>query len=334
MHAPGGRTCCEIYFRVCNNRVCNNPLFEEGYQPEIVANFPDERSCSNFKLAIVASRDSLNVTTTTTEAAAAISKSMDYRSHDFEWSASDNPSEITYLPKIMYCLCICLFHGSPCIAYAIYNSWKFRSSQRVKITDTQIDFEHISPRSCCCLHPESKRTYHINLNDVRMIHKFSEHLIIYYFVGAGKSKQSAIGLGGFVDSSNTPRLIKDAIVQRRPKQPQTTRYTIPHITNTHKSQTITLNPDTVSLSVDYNGRFVYVSFIDGLGSIDMQQGVTGDLFAGSHLLRFWSPPVGRPRGGSKDGPEMFVMFPDDRSCLAFKHAVESSRNSFQCNGGI
>jgi hypothetical protein len=321
VHAPHGFTSCEICF-------WDDPLFEHVYQPEMIVYFLDERSCSNFKLAVVASRDSLNeTTTTTTTAAAAISQSMDYRSHDFEWSASDSPSEITCLPTMvgMFCLCICFVHLSPCIAYAIYNHWKKVSSQRVKITDTQIDFEHTSPRCCCCLNPESKRTYHINLKDVRMIHNISDGLEINFFVGAGKSEQSSIMLDGFVSSSNTPGLIKDTIVQRRPKQPQTIRYTIPHITNTYKSQTITLNPDTVSVLVDYNDRFDYVSFIDGLGSIDMQQ---GDLLADSRLLRFWSPPVGRPRRESKDYPEMLVRFPDDRSCLAFKHAIESSRNSF------
>jgi hypothetical protein len=154
-----------------------------------------------------------------------------------------------------------------------------------------------------------------------MIHNTSKRLRIYYFVGAGKSKQSAIGLGEFVDSSHIPGLIKDAIVQRRPKQPQTIPYTIPHITNTHKSHTITLNPH--HNTVDYEDKEKdTVSFIDRLGSIDMQQG------GSDSYLEFWSPPVGRPRRGSGDHPEMSVSFPDDRSCLAFKHAIESSRNSF------
>ena len=72
--------------------------YKDVYQPEIVVNFPDERSCIYFKLAVVASRDSLNIKTAATAATAAISQSMDYRSHDFEWSASDDPFEITCLP--------------------------------------------------------------------------------------------------------------------------------------------------------------------------------------------------------------------------------------------
>ena len=253
-------------------------------------------------------------------------------SHDFEWSASDNPSEITCLPTVpamvgMFCISFCsgpvFFLVSPCIVHFLYNHWKKVSSQRVKITDTQIDFEHASPRCCCCLNPESKTTYHINLKDVRMIHNISDGLEIKFFVGAGKSEQTSIRLDGFVSSSNTPGLIKDAIVQRRPKQPQTTRYTIPHITNTYKSHTITLNPH--HNTVDYKGKGKdRVAFIDGLGSIDMHQ---GGRYADSRL-EFWSPPVGRPRRGSGDSPEMFVRFFDDRSCLAFKHAIESSRNSF------
>ena len=185
------------------------------------------------------------------------------------------------------------------------------TSQRVKITGTQIDFEHASPRCCCCSNPESKRTYHINLKDIRMIHNTSKQLKIYFFT------ESFIEIRGLVDSSNTPGLIKDAIVQRRPKQPQTTRYTIPHITNTYKSQTITLNPH--HNTVDYKGKGKdTVSFIDSLGSI----------YSAGSRLEFWSPPEGRPRRDSGDGPEMLVSFPDNRSCLAFKHAIESSRNSF------
>ncbi len=181
VHSPGGY--------ISNNQ---DSLFKND-QPEIVVNFPDERSCSNFKLAVVASRDSLNETTT---AVAAISQSMDYRSHDFEWSASDDPSEINCLPtcsETMVLMCFCIFF-SPCISYAIYNSWKEVTSQRVKITGTQIDFEHTSPRCCCCSNPESKRTYHINLKDVRMIHNTSKQLKIYFFT------ESFIEIRGLVDN--------------------------------------------------------------------------------------------------------------------------------------
>ena len=306
VHAPYGLTCCEIWG--------NDPLFEEVnvYQPVIVFNFPDERSCSDFK------------------AAAAISQSMDNLSHDFEWSASDNPSEITCLPtcsEIYTSLFICtVFHYflimSPCIAYNIYNHWKKVPSQRVKITDTHIDFEHTSPRSCCCLNSESKRTYHINLNDVRMIHNTSRQLRIYYYVGPGKIRQSSIEIRGLVDSSNISGLIKDAIVQRRPKQTQTIPYTIPHITNTHKSHTITLNPH--HNTVDYKDKVKEtVSFIDGLGSIDMQRSCC----LADSRLQFWRNDR-LPSPDGKNRPEMFVSFPDDRSCLDFKHAIESSQNSF------
>jgi len=82
-----------------------------------------------------------------------------------------------------FILCTCLFHAffvmSPCIAAALYHHWKKVPSQRVKITDTHIDLEHTSPRCCCCLNPESKRTYHINLKDVRMIHNTLKHVLRY-----------------------------------------------------------------------------------------------------------------------------------------------------------
>jgi len=162
--------------------------------------------------------------------------------------------------------------------------------------------------------------------------KHKQQLDINYFKGAYK-KQSTIKIRGLLESSNSPGLIKYTIVQRRPKQPQTIRYTIPHITNTYKSHTITLNPH--HNTVDYKGREKdTVSFIDGLGSVDDE---------GSRLV-FWSPTVGRTRVHSpgvgdyncfldndslfkNDQPEIVVNFPDERSCSNFKLAVVASRDS-------
>ena len=193
-------------------------------------------------------------------------------------------------------------------------------SQKLKVTDTHVDFEHLS-YACYCFFSFNRptKTYHIRLKDILSISYFKhkQPFEIHFFKGAYK-KQSTIKIRGLLESSNSLGLIKYAIIEKRPKQLQTIRYAIPHITNTYKSHTITLNPN--HNTVDYNDKGKdTVSFIDGLGSIYMQR---SNCFADSRL-EFWSPPI-----CSGDSPEMTTSFPDDRSCLAFKHAIESSRNSF------
>ena len=249
-----------------------------------------------------------------------------WESHDFEWSASDNASDMNYMSVCnMFCnplwlipCCLSLIPLAPCIIYGLYERVASLKSQKLKVTDTHVDFEHLS-YACYCSFPFNRptETYHIRLKDIRSISYFKhkQQLDINYFKGARTKKQSTIKIRGLLESSNTLGLIKDAIVQRRPKQPQTIRYTIPHITNT--SHTITLNPH--HNTVDYKDREKdTVAFIDGLGSIYMQR---SNCFADSRLV-FWSPPI-----CNGDGPEMKTSFPDDRSCLAFKRAIESSRNS-------
>jgi hypothetical protein len=251
-------------------------------------------------------------------------------SHGFEWSASDNASDMNYMSvcntsynPLLWLIpcCLPLIPLAPCIIYELYERVASLKSQKLKVTDSHVDFEHLSlPRCCCCLfsNPPTE-TYHIRLKDIRSISYFKhkQQLDINYFKGARTNKQSTIKIRGLLESSNSVGLIKDAIIEKRPKQLQTIRYTIPHITNTYKSQTITLNPH--HNTVDYKGKEKEtVAFIDGLGSIYVQG---SNSFADSRL-EFWSPPI-----CSGDGPEMTTSFPDDRSCLAFKRAVESSRNS-------
>jgi len=210
-------------------------------------------------------------------------------SHDFEWSASDNASDMNYM-SACYTSCNPLLWliQTPFVPCIIYREVAQLKSQKLKVTDTHVDFEHLSlPRCCCCLsfNPPTE-TYHIRLKDIRSISysKHKQQLDINYIKGARTKKQSTIKIRGLLESSNSLGLIKYAIVQRRPKQPQTIRYTIPHITNTYKSHTITLNPH--HNTVDYKGREKdTVSFIDGLGSVDDE---------GSRLV-FWSPTVGRTR---------------------------------------
>ena len=133
---------------------------------------------------------------------------------------------------------------------------------------------------------------------------------------------------GFVKSSNTPQIIRDVIIQKRPRKVQRTPYTIPHMTSSYKTSTVTLNPatNTVDYTNSYNKMNTLVAFIDGLGSIDK----LGPYCFNKHChLSFWSPPVGRPRGGSGDPPYFIAVFPDKESCNEFKDATEASRDSFK-----
>lgn len=139
-------------------------------------------------------------------------------------------------------------------------------------------------------------------------------------------------MNGFNESSDIPKRITDTIIQRRPKKTQTTSYTIPRITSSSKYNTISLNPDT--LTIDYKKservpslyRTEITAFLDSLGSIDKSK--KNCLTTSPPELYFYSPPVGRPRGGSGDAPEMIAYFPDDTLCNEFKNAAERSRDSF------
>jgi len=217
--------------------------------------------------------------------------------------------------------CLPLIPLAPCIIYELYERVASLKSQKLKVTDTHVDFEHLS-YACYCFFPFNRptKTYHIRLKDILSISYFKhkQQLDINYFKGTRTNKQSTIMMRGLLESSNSLGLIKYSIIEKRPKQPQTIRYAIPHITNTYKSHTITLNPNHNTVDYKDKGQDT-VSFIDGLGSIYMQR---SNCFADSRL-EFWSPPI-----CSGDGPEITTSFADDRSCLAFKHAIESSRNSF------
>ena len=132
---------------------------------------------------------------------------------------------------------------------------------------------------------------------------------------------------GFVKSSNTPQIIRDVIIQKRPRKVQRTPYTIPHMTSSYKTSTVTLNPatNTVDYTNSYRRKNI-VAFIDGLGSIDKNGPY---FFIKPCQLCFWTPPVGRPRGGSRDSPYFSAVFPDEESCNEFKDAAEASRDSFK-----
>jgi len=137
------------------------------------------------------------------------------------------------------------------------------------------------------------------------------------------SDAGAVFIRGLKKSSNTPNLIKDAIIQRRPKKTQT-MYVIPQITSSFKSTTISLIPETATITYKneadwYNDT---VAFVDSLGSVEKE-------LSDRTRLEFWSPPVGRYRSGSGDDPEMIVWFRGDESLTTFKEAVEYSRDSFK-----
>ena len=154
-----------------------------------------------------------------------------------------------------------------------------------------------------------------------------QRLDLLYSEDGNKNLQSHISLAGIIESSNTPKLIKDAIIQRRPKKTQTKPYTIPNITSTHKSETISLIPENASIVYkNETAGSDIVAFVDGLGDIEKSG---GGWFNEPSRLHFWSPPVGRPRAGSRDGPTIIVSFPDKNSCVAFGTVAIASRNSFK-----
>ena len=226
------------------------------------------------------------------------SQSIHSISNDFNWSASDDPSEMNY---------------------NLDWSAKLRS-QKLKITDTHVDFEHYDT-SCCF---DFKVNHHISLDHIWLIRYYGtiQRLDLLYSKDGNENAQSCVCILGLNKSSNTPKLIKDTIIQRRRRKTQTKRYTIPNITSTSKK--INLISENALITYVYHQAdscVDMVAFVDGLGDIDKTRERPS--------LEFWSPPVGRPRSDSDDGPEMTIVFRNDESCATFKEAVEDSRDSFK-----
>jgi len=250
------------------------------------------------------------------------SQSIYSLSNNFNWSALDNSLEMNYYPDccgIEYAIC-CFFSLflpflCPLIPCRYLNEVSDRKSQKLTITDTHIDFEH-DMDSCCCLASNSKVNDHISLDHIWMIRNDASHQQLDLLYG-----ETHISIKGLNRRSYTPKLIKDAIIQRRRKKAQTKPYTIPQITSTFGCQSITLLSQNASIVCSDS-----VIFIDGLGSVKK---TGGGWFNGPSQLEFWSPPVGRQRSGSGDGPAMTMRFRDDESCTTFKKAVEDTRDSFQ-----
>ena len=101
------------------------------------------------------------------------------------------------------------------------------------------------------------------------------------------------------------------------------------MTTSYKTSTITLNPVTNTVNyVDSKSKCDTVGFIDEFGSID-KEGPYNYYDKQHYTLKFWTPPDGRPRNSSGDYPEITATFPDEASCVRFKDAVESGRDSFK-----
>jgi len=235
-------------------------------------------------------------------------------SNAFNWTAIDEPSEMNYDPDLFPCLCdfICCMNSDDQV---------MRRSQKLKITDTHVDYEH-NATSCCCLSLLSghKVKHHISLDHIWMMRYYAPNQQ-FDLLTFGKGGDKCVSIRGLIKSSNTPKLIKDTIIQRRPRKTQTKSHMIPHITSTFKSETISLIPETniIDLKNVTKGYF-QVAFVDDIGSVDKTAGST---------LEFWSPPIGRNRSDSYDSPDMTACFQDDKSCITFKKAVEDSRDSFK-----
>lgn len=249
------------------------------------------------------------------------SQSIYSLSNDFNWSALDNSLEMNYYPDCsnQYALCFLSLifpFLCPLIPYDYLDEVSVRKSQKLTITDTHIDFEHDMDSCCCFFASNSKVNDHISLDHIWMIRNDASHQKLDLLYG-----ETHISIRGLNSRSYTPKLIKDAIVQRRRRKAQTKPYTIPQITSTFGFQSITLLSQNASIICSDS-----VIFIDGLGSVKK---TGGGWFNGPSQLEFWSPPVGRERSGSGDGPEMTMRFRDEESCTTFKKAVEDTRDSFQ-----
>jgi hypothetical protein len=252
---------------------------------------------------------------------------------DFEWSAVNNLSEMNHSPDFWEIACCTIPFFLPSTIYNYCQRIQIAQSQKVKINDKHLYYEHINPAYCCCcfLNPI---TYQIRLEDIRFISfsVLSKNIIISYFTEINPSiLPTTLKIKNFGSRSRTPELIMNIIEKNRPKKLQTKRYTIPYMSISQPDTTFTLNSATATIHfTDHYERKTSISFIDGLGDI-MKYPSLRRIFNGKrHELSFWSPPVGRERSGSDDYPEMTAEFPDDDVVSTeFLKAAEASRDSFK-----
>jgi hypothetical protein len=269
------------------------------------------------------------------------------KSNDFSWSAIDDPSEMNYNTDWVCpgnCFCYLIFFPL-CITYSAYmylNNRALRRSQKLKITDTHVDFEY---NNCCCL----KVKYLMSLDDIWFIHNtisgfgdigrsFEPQLELLYSKDGNENFQSYVQIRGLIESSNTPKIIKDTIIHRRHRKIQTKSYMIPQITsnlvtleslltNTH-TLTVSLTSEKALIETSDPRGYFEAAFIDSLGTCSVDDSI--DMMGKSNTtLKIWSPPVGRDISGSRDYPVMELCFEDDKLCSIFKKAVEDSRDSFK-----
>ena len=288
-----------------------------------------------------------------------------YRSNDFNWTAIDDPSEMNYCqlrkccPRCHNCsfgfccfLLIIVLHlvlslSVPIfvffIVFYILNDNALRRSQKLKITDTHVDFEY---NNCCYFKVKSL----ISLDDIWLIRNSVQYYvddhenIVHLY-----SKDKCVSILGLNSSSNTPQRIIDAIIQKRPRKTQTKPYVIPNITSTLKWRgTVSLIPEDACIRlhdhsfevtfidslrlfpedqcIRQHGHSFEVAFIDSLGSVDMT------FESGPSILRIF-PPIDHYRSGSNHYPTPMTLYFEnddkDKLCSTFKKAVEDSRDSFK-----
>jgi len=190
-------------------------------------------------------------------------------------------------------------------------------SQKVTINDSEFVLEHTPFESSCCFLRPNQRIDRIRLVDIHILWQGSIPYIGPVF--ALKSDRPGFGVIGLRPENNTPILMKEYIIKNRTRKKQLKPMEIPSLISTYKEATVSLNPTTSTLELrDEKAKTNIVVFIDKIGSIDEK----------GSSLHFYSPPVGRPRGGSQDAPEMIVYFHSAEELQQFKQAVEASRDSY------
>ena len=212
-----------------------------------------------------------------------------------------------------------------------------RRSQMLKITDTHVDYEYINGITCCRFVSDLKVNHHISLDHIWLIHYDTELQQLQLRTLNNMDQLSLaeiinenthpLSIRGLIKSSNTPKLIKDAIIQRRLKKTQTKPYAIPNITSTFGLETISLISENALITYknEYkNSSSDNVAFVDGLGSVIKYEGRE---FYKPSILQFYKPPVGDYCDGWS--PEFTMWFRDHESCATFRKAVEDSRDSFK-----
>jgi len=264
----------------------------------------------------------------------------------YSWSSAsiDSGSDIndaaikTFVDNSSKCCCILTF--LTCLPFCLFIPFERRAveinlkSQKLEISGTTLKMEYSQAEIGNC-YDEKVFKLEEDLKNIRAINlsvnyssqlwsgamKIIGHRIV--FVKGSYPESTRYELFGF-QTDRVPREIRDVIIRSRPTKKQNKSLQIPkiQISGEQNSNLFSVDPEFGSVTASYKSyEDATTTFVDSLGDIVVPEGPPA--------LQIWSPPKGRPRGGSGDGPELMTYaFATKDAALECKQTLEDIRDSF------